>query len=85
MAREIFDTEDPKENYLLFKWANALHIQTRPEVIARQVLFKTGDLVSVRVIEETERVLRANRYLYDVQFQPVVQPGGVVDIEVADA
>ena len=82
VARQIFDTEDPKESYLLFKWANALHIQTRPEVIARQVLFKTGDLVSERVIEETERVLRANRYLYDVQFRPVVQPGGVVDIEV---
>jgi len=82
VAREIFDTEDPKESYLLFKWANALHIQTRPEVIARQVLFKPGDLVSERVIEETERVLRANRYLYDVQFRPVVQPGGVVDIEV---
>ena len=82
VARQIFDTEDPKESYLLFKWANALHIQTRPEVIARQVLFKTGDLVSERVIEETERVLRANRYLYDVQFHPVVQPGGVVDIEV---
>ncbi len=82
VAREIFDTEDPKESYLLFKWANALHIQTRPEVIARQVLFKPGDPVSVRLIEETERVLRANRYLYDVQFRPVVRDGGVVDIEV---
>ena len=82
VAREIFDTADPKEDYLLFKWANALHIQTRPEVIAHQILFKTGDLVSVRVMEETERVLRANHYLYDVQFKPVAQPGGVVDIEV---
>ena len=82
VAREIFDTADPEEDYLLFKWANALHIQTRPDVIARQLLFKTGDLISVRSIEETERVLRANHYLYDVQFRPLVQPGGVVDIEV---
>jgi hypothetical protein len=82
VARQIFDTTDPKEDYLLFSWANALHIQTRPEVIAGQLLFKSGDLVSVRVIEETERVLRANRYLYDVQFRPLIQPGGVVDIEV---
>jgi outer membrane protein assembly factor BamA len=79
---EIFDTTDPKEDYLLFSWANALHIQTRPYVVANQLLFKTGDLVSVRVIEETERVLRGNRYLYDVQFRPIVKPGGVVDIEV---
>ena len=82
-ARDIFDLENPKENYLLFRWANALHIQTRPSVIERSLLFKTGDPVSVRVIEETERVLRANRYLYDVALKPVAYHDGVVDIEVA--
>ncbi len=78
----IFDTEDPKEDKLLFGWANRLHIQTRSDVIARQLLFKTGDLVSARVIDESERVLRSNRYLYDVQFRARAQPGGVVDIDV---
>ena len=81
-AREIFDTEDPQEDKLLFRWANALHIQTRPSVIERSLLFKTGDPVSVRVIEETERVLRGNRYLYDVAMKPVAYRDGVVDIEV---
>ena len=80
--QDIFDLSDPKENLLLFRLANALHIQTRPEVIRRALLFKPGDPVSVRVIEETERLLRSNRYLYDVQLRPLAVRDGVVDIEV---
>lgn len=78
----VFDTSDPQEDYLLFRWANALHIQTRPSVIRRALLFKPGDKVSVRVIDETERILRANGYLYDVRFRPVAYHDGIVDIEV---
>lgn len=80
--RQIFDTTDPAEDHLLFKWANTLHVQTRPGVIARTLLFKSGDRVSVRQIEETERLLLGNRYLYDVQFRPTAYRGGVVDIDV---
>jgi len=79
---DIFDTTNPTEDKLLFRWANRLHIQTRANVIERQLLFKSGDLVSVRVLEETERLLRANRYIYDVQFRPRAWRDGVVDIEV---
>ncbi|MDP1901012.1 MAG: BamA/TamA family outer membrane protein [Rubrivivax sp.] len=82
LSREIFDTTDPKEDKLLFRWANKLHIQTRPGVIQRALLFKTGDPVSVRLIDETERVLRDQRFLYDVKFRPVAYHDGVVDIEV---
>src|SRR6267142_5066854 len=57
VTRDIFDTEDPKENNLLFRLANALHIQTREGVIRRALLFKSGDRLSVRVLDETERVL----------------------------
>lgn len=81
-AQDIFDLSDPKEDKLLFRWANTLHIKTRPEVIRRALLFKTGDPVSARVIEETERLLRSNRYLYEVQLRPVAVHDGVVDIEV---
>ena len=81
-ARDIFDTSDPKEDNWLFRTANRLHIQTRPGVIERQLLFKSGEPVSVRLIEETERLLRSNRYLYDVQFRPLAVHDGVVDIEV---
>ena len=81
--QNIFDTEDPMEDKLLFRWANALHIQTRVDVIERALLFKRGEPLSVRLIDETERVLRSNRYLYDVRISPVAYHDGVVDIEVA--
>jgi outer membrane protein assembly factor BamA len=83
VSRDIFDTTDPEEDYLLFKWANALHIQTRASVIESALLFKSGDPVSVRVLDETERLLRRFRYLNDVQFRPLSVQDGVVDIEVS--
>jgi len=81
--RNIFDLDDPKENALLFRLANTLHIRTRPSVIARQLLFKSGEPVSVRLIDESERLLRASRYLYDVTIRPIAYRDGVVDIEVS--
>lgn len=82
VTENIFDTNDPAENKLLFRWANALHVRTRPAVVESALLFKTGDPVSVRVLDETERLLRANRYLYDVHFRVVAVNDGVADIEV---
>ena len=81
--QNIFDIEDPKEDKVLFRWANALHIQTRVDVIERALLFNRGEPLKVRLIDETERVLRSNRYLYDVRISPVAYHDGVVDIEVA--
>ena len=81
-TQDIFDETDPRENYGLYRLLNTLHIKTRQSVIRRQLLFRTGERVSVRVIEETERLLRGNRYLYDVSIRPIAYRDGVVDIEV---
>ena len=81
-TQNIFDLDDPKENNALFRLANRLHIQTRPSVIRRSLLFRSGERVSQRVIEESERVLRANSYLYDVSIRPLAYRDGIVDIEV---
>ena len=80
--RDIFDTDRPDEDKALFRWANALHIQTRRSVIERALLFKPGEPLVVRLIEESERVLRATRYLYDVSLRPLAYRHGVVDIVV---
>ena len=80
--QDIFDLDDPRESKWLFELANRLHVQTRPEIIRRQLLFQPGERVSARVIEETERLLRGNRYLHDVSIRPVGYRDGVVDIEV---
>lgn len=82
IADDIFDLKDPKESYALYRAANALHIQTRPQVIRHALLFQSGDRVSASVIDETERLLRRNTYLHDVQIRPIAYRDGVVDIEV---
>jgi len=82
LPQNIFDTEDTKEDNLLFRGANALHIVTRKGVVERALLFKSGDPISVRLIEETERVLLKTGYIYEAQFRPVDYKEGVVDIEV---
>ncbi len=81
-VRDIFDTTDPLEDKLLFRWANQLHIRTRVGVIEQALLFQRGDKLSARLIEETERLLRNNRFLSDVQFRVLAVREGVVDIEV---
>jgi len=79
---DIFDLDDPREDNWLFSAANWLHIQTRPSTIHRQLLFASGERLSVRVIEETERLLRGNSFLYEAVIRPVAWRDGVVDLEV---
>jgi len=80
--RNIFDLTDEKENGVLYRAANAIHIRTQDWVVRRQLLFRPGERVSVRLIEETERLMRSNRIFYDVRITPVGYRDGVVDIEV---
>ncbi|HYU31512.1 MAG TPA: hypothetical protein VEW48_05070 [Thermoanaerobaculia bacterium] len=78
----IFDPNDPKEDHRLFRLANRLHRTTREPVIERQLLFKSGDRYSRRALDESERILRENRYLIDVKIRPVRYSDGKVDVEV---
>ncbi|MDQ5848217.1 MAG: hypothetical protein M3544_04535, partial [Pseudomonadota bacterium] len=81
-TQNIFDLDDPGENNPLFRLANRLHIRTRARSIERELLFRRGERVSARVIDETERLLRARDHLYDVVIEPIAYRDGVVDIEV---
>jgi outer membrane protein assembly factor BamA len=81
-AASIFDTEDPKENKKFLRAANKLHVTTRPSVIRQQLTFKTGDRYSRAALEESERHLRHNGYLYDATIKPVYYDGEHVDIVV---
>ena len=80
--RNIFDLDNPKEDKFFYRLANALHIRTRKGVIRRQLLFKSGEPVSTQRIDESVRLLRENRYLYEVDIHPTAYHDGVVDIEV---
>jgi len=81
-AGDIFDLSREAENRALFRLANRLHRATRSQVIEQQLLFRTGDPYSRRLLEESERILRTKRYLYDARIEPVRYHGNRVDVEV---
>lgn len=80
--QNIFDLEDPRENNSLFRLANKLHIRTRENTLRKLLLFNSGEPLSLQRIEETERLLRSNHYLYDVRIEATNYQDGVVDIRV---
>ncbi len=80
--QNIFNLEDPKDNTRLFRLADRLHIRTRASVIRQQLLFRSGDRYSRRVLDESERILRAEGYLYDAWIRTVSYHAGVVDVRV---
>jgi hypothetical protein len=79
---DVFDTSIDGEDGWLYRSANKLHIDTRPKVIEGQLLFKPGEPYRHRLVLETERLLRANDYLYEAVIVPVAYDGQVVDLEV---
>ena len=80
--KNIFDTTLPGENKSFYRFANRWHIMTRDSVIRQQLLFRSGERFSNRLMAESERLLRQNAYLYDAKIKPVKVENGVVDIEV---
>lgn len=78
----VFDLSNEYENNWLYRLANRLHIVTKDRVIRGQLLFETGSHYDQRLIEETERILRQNRYLYDASIETILREDGVVDVVV---
>ena len=78
----MFDLSNPEENNWLYRLANRLHIVTKDKVINKQLLFRPGDRYSSRLVDESERILRRNEYLFDADIEPVRYENGVVDLKV---
>ena len=78
----IFDLDDPEEDIALFRLLNRLHMRTRPAIIQRQLLFATGQPFRRRLLDESERILRATSYLYDAEITLLSCQDGSVDIAV---
>lgn len=79
---DVFDTSVKGESGWLYRTANKLHIETRPSVIRDQLLFESGEPYKHRLVLETERLLRANNYIYEAVIVPVSYDGQTVDLEV---
>ncbi len=80
---DVFDLTDERENGFLYRLVNKLHIITKDRVIEKQLLLKPGDLYSKRLSDESERILRGNRYLYYAAITPTAKRDGVVDLSVS--
>lgn len=80
--QNVFDLSLPEENNWLYRLANRWHIMTRESVLFAQLLFREGDPYSRRVLDESERILRRNEYLYDAKITPVYHENGEVDVVV---
>ncbi|MCE7903910.1 MAG: hypothetical protein DYH20_15050 [Gammaproteobacteria bacterium PRO9] len=68
---DIFNEADPREDRWLYRVANNLHLKTRDGTVRAQVLLRPGDPYTVQRAEETARILREKRYLYDAIVEPV--------------
>jgi outer membrane protein assembly factor BamA len=80
---QIFDLSDPADNNWLFRTADHLHKRTRDSVVRAQLLFRSGDLYSRRLLDETARNIRLNStFLREPEIWPVRYHDGLVDLEV---
>src|SRR5262245_49436417 len=52
-----------------YRVANTLHIATHGDTISRQLLFHEGDFFDRRLLDESERLLREQRYLNEASIQ----------------
>ena len=62
---DVFDPADPADDHWFGRAADAIHVQTRTSVVARELLFAVGDTVDAGRIHETERKLRAYSFIRD--------------------
>ena len=80
--QNIFNLQDPKDDTKLFRLANRLHPRTRAYIIRQQLLFRSGERYKRRLLDESERILRGDRYFYDAWIRPVRYHDGKVDLRV---
>jgi len=81
--QNVFDLENPDENNAFYRFTNRFHPITRENTVSKQLLFDEGDEFDLRLIAESERILRRNKYLYDATITPKTNGQGDVDILVS--
>ena len=62
-ARNIFSRDDSLIPGFVRGLGNALHVQTREDVVRLDLLFRVGDPCDPRRLQESERLLRARPYI----------------------
>jgi hypothetical protein len=81
-SNNVFETDAPPENKLLYRAANNIHMRTRESVISHELLFEVGDVYDPALIAETERNLRALPFIRRAEATAIVNKQGTVDVIV---
>lgn len=81
-THNVFNTELPEEDKLLYRAANRVHRITRDYVIRRELLFETGDRYDADLVAETERLLRGLSFVRSAEIEPVDNKDGTVSVTV---
>ncbi|HEX5786547.1 MAG TPA: hypothetical protein VFY03_00085 [Woeseiaceae bacterium] len=82
VQENIFDLSQEDEDNWLYRTMNRLHIVTRPATVRQQLLFHEGEIYDPRLVEESARILRENKYLYDATIEPALNSDGELEIDV---
>lgn len=67
--KPIFDTDDPEEDYWIYRQANKIQTRTKEYVIRNQILFEEGENFNLADVEESLRILRDREYILDVSLR----------------
>ncbi len=65
-----------------YRFGNKVHIRTREEVIRRELLFASGDILSKEALEQTERNLRALTFVRDARVETYPGEDGRINVRV---
>jgi len=82
IVQPIFDPTDPAEDNAVYRWADRLHVDTRPTTIRDALAFRSGGPLTVPSLRESERILRAKPYLFDARVIPRRLCGDRLDVDV---
>jgi len=77
----VFSPEEAGRGWF-YRAANTIHVETRPEVIRKLLLFQSGDVYDRLLLEQTERNLRALRFIKSASITAGPPHDGVVDVDV---
>ncbi len=82
-VRQLPIFEDEPDLPALYRWADRLHIDSKDSAIEAQLLFRAGDPVSQRQIDETLRNLRDLRYIREPAVRALACKDGAATLEVS--
>ncbi|MGD8865989.1 MAG: BamA/TamA family outer membrane protein [Gemmatimonadales bacterium] len=82
VRRPVFDSSSNGTLSKLYTAANWLHVETREDVVRRELLFQTGDCFDPLLLSESERFLRNFRFIESARVRAHRRPDGDVDVVV---